>query len=160
MSDEDPRKCLTAITLDDRTIGRGAPDIEHERNVAIFDLLESNSFSVLSHDGGPYQLKLSISEGRLVLEISEEGSVETLTHILSLAPLRKIVKDYFMICESYYAAIKTATPMQIETIDMARRSVHNEGSDTLVERLAGKIAIDFNTARRLFTLICVLHWKG
>ena len=160
MSEDDPKKRLVSIVLDGDTIGRGSPDVEHERNVAIYDLIESNQFSVEGHDGGPYALKLAIADGRLVLEITEEGGSETLTHILSLAPFRKIVKDYFMICESYYAAIKTATPMQIETIDMARRGVHNEGSHTLVERLKGKIALDHDTSRRLFTLICVLHWKG
>jgi uncharacterized protein (UPF0262 family) len=154
-----PAKRLVSIKLDERTIGRGTPDIEHERAVAIYDLCEDNSFALVGHDGGPYTLGLSIADNRLVFEISQDEAV-VMTHVLSLSPFRRIVRDYWMICESYYAAIRQATPQQIETIDMARRGVHNEGSDVLRERLEGKITVDHDTARRLFTLISVLHWKG
>lgn len=156
---DDPRKRLVAVALDERTIGRGTPDIEHERAVAIYDLIEANAFALEGHDGGPYALKLLMQENRLVFEVSE-GEAQVMVHMLSLSPFRRIVKDYWSICESYYEAIRSATPHQIETIDMARRSVHNEGSEVLVERLKGKIAVDFDTARRLFTLVSVLHWKG
>ena len=157
---KDDRKKLIAVDLDDSSIGRSTPDIEHERAVAIYDLLEENAFAPHGHDGGPYKLNLSIVERRLVFDIVDEGDERVATHILSLSPFRKIVKDYFLICESYYQAIKTATPSQIEAIDMGRRGVHNEGSETLTARLDGKIDMDFDTARRLFTLICVLHWRG
>jgi uncharacterized protein (UPF0262 family) len=151
---------LVDIQLDE-SIGRSTPDIEHERAVAIFDLIEENSFQPVSDEGsGPYRLKLSLIDARLVLAISREDGADVVTHILSLTPFRRIVKDYFMICESYYEAIRSSTPSQIEAIDMGRRGLHNEGSQTLLDRLAGKIEIDFDTARRLFTLICVLHWRG
>ena len=151
---------LVAITLDESSIGRSGPDVEHERAVAIYDLLEDNSFQPLDHGGGPYALHLSITENRLVFDIRLEDGTPVMAHLLSLTPLRRIVKDYFMICDSYYKAIRTATPSQIEAIDMGRRGLHNEGSELLVERLKEKISVDFDTARRLFTLICVLHWKG
>jgi uncharacterized protein (UPF0262 family) len=145
----------------DETIGRSTPDVEHERAVAIFDLIEENSFAPVGDDGhGPYRLKLSLAEQRLVFAIARENGEAVVTHILSLTPFRRIVKDYYLICESYYAAIRTSTPSQIEAIDMGRRGLHNEGSETLMKRLDGKIEIDFDTARRLFTLICVLHWRG
>ena len=152
---------LSDLTLDD-SIGRSTPDVEHERAVAIFDLLEENAFKPVGDDGqGPYALHLSVIDGKLVFAIKRAGgAADVATHILSLGPFRRIVKDYYMICESYFEAIKNATASQIETIDMARRGVHNEGSQTLMDRLDGKIAIDFDTARRLFTLVCVLHWKG
>lgn len=151
---------LVDVELDE-SIGRSTPDIEHERAVAIFDLIEENSFQPVNDDsGGPYKLKLSLVEARLVLAISREDGSAVVTHILSLTPFRRIVKDYFMICESYYEAIRSATPSQIEAIDMGRRGLHNEGSQTLLDRLSGKIDIDFDTARRVFTLICVLHWRG
>ena len=145
----------------DESIGRSTPDVEHERAVAIFDLIEENSFRPVDDTGpGPYRLKLSLVEARLVFAISRENGEEVVTHILSLTPFRRIVKDYYLICESYYEAIRSATPSQIEAIDMGRRGLHNEGSQTLMDRLAGKIDIDFDTARRLFTLVCVLHWRG
>jgi uncharacterized protein (UPF0262 family) len=151
---------LVDIQLDE-SIGRSTPDIEHERAVAIFDLIEENSFQPVSDEGsGPYRLKLSLIDARLVLAISREDGADVVTHILSLTPFRRTVKDYFMICESYYEAIRSSTPSQIEAIDMGRRGLHNEGSQTLLDRLSGKIEIDFDTARRLFTLICVLHWRG
>lgn len=151
---------LIDLTLD-QTIGRSTPDVEHERAVAIFDLLEDNRFKPVGDSGdGPYQLKLSVVEGKLVFLVLRENGSDVATHILSLGPFKRIVRDYYMICESYYEAIKTAAPGQIETIDMARRGVHNDGSETLQTRLDGKIEVDFDTARRLFTLICVLQWKG
>jgi uncharacterized protein (UPF0262 family) len=151
---------LVKITLDEGSIGRSSPDIEHERAVAIYDLLEDNSFAPVDHAGGPYALQLSIAENRLVFDIRTEDGAPVMAHLFSLTPLRRIVKDYFMICDSYYKAIRTSTPSQIEAIDMGRRGLHNEGSELLMERLKEKIAVDFDTARRLFTLICVLHWKG
>ena len=158
---------LCAIVLDERTIGRASNEIEHERAIAIYDLVEENCFQPLQQSDnesadfhGPYRLNLSLQEARLVFEVLFESSAPLATHILSLTPFRKIVKDYYMVCDSYYAAIKTATPSQIEVIDMGRRGLHNEGSQLLQDRLAGKIEMDFDTARRLFTLVCVLHWKG
>ncbi|MEJ0075244.1 MAG: UPF0262 family protein [Alphaproteobacteria bacterium] len=156
----DPNQRLVKVTLDEGSIGRSSPDIEHERAVAIYDLLEDNSFAPVEHDGGPYALHLSIAENRLVFDIRSEDGAPVMAHLFSLTPLRRIVKDYFLICDSYYRAIRTSTPSQIEAIDMGRRGLHNEGSELLMERLKEKIAVDFDTARRLFTLICVLHWKG
>lgn len=150
---------LSEVTLDD-SIGRSTPDVEHERAVAIFDLVEENSFGPVGHEGGPYTLKLSLVDSKLVFSVALENGEPVATHILSLTPFRRIIKDYFMICESYYEAIRSSTPSQIEAIDMGRRGVHNEGSQTLMDRLDGKIKIDFDTARRLFTLVCVLHWRG
>ena len=151
---------LVAVTLDEATIGRSNPDIEHERQVAIYDLLEQNSFAPSGHSGGPYALHLSITGNRLVFDIRTEAGEPVVAHLLSLSPLRRIVKDYYTICDSYYQAIRTATPDKIEAIDMGRRSIHNDGSRILVERLKDKVKLDIDTARRLFTLICVLHWKG
>ncbi|HMM63906.1 MAG: UPF0262 family protein [Mesorhizobium sp.] len=154
------RARLVDVELDE-TIGRSTPDVEHERAVAIFDLIEENSFRPVSDDGiGPYRLKLSLVDSRLVFAISREDGTPVITHILSLTPFRRIVKDYYLICESYYDAIRSSTPSHIEAIDMGRRGLHNEGSQTLMERLSGKIDVDFDTARRLFTLVCVLHWRG
>ncbi|TMI98529.1 MAG: UPF0262 family protein [Alphaproteobacteria bacterium] len=157
---DQPTQRLVKITLDEGSIGRSSPDIEHERAVAIYDLLEDNSFQPVDHGGGPYALHLSISENRLVFDIRQEDGAPVMAHLLSLTPFRGIVKDYFMICDSYYKAIRSSTPSQIEAIDMGRRGLHNEGSELLMERLKEKIRVDFDTARRLFTLICVLHWKG
>jgi len=151
---------LAAVTLDEATIGRANEDVEHEREVAIYDLLEQNSFAPVGHSGGPYALHLSINGSRLVFDIRLADGTPVVAHHLSLTPLRRIVKDYYLICDSYYQAIRTATPDKIEAIDMGRRAVHNEGSETLMERLKGKVTVDIDTARRLFTLICVLHWKG
>jgi len=159
-STDKPAQRLAKITLDEGSIGRSSPDIEHERAVAIYDLIEDNSFAPVDHEGGPYALHLSITENRLVFDIRQQDGTPLMAHLLSLTPFRKIVKDYFMICDSYYKAIRTATPTQIEAIDMGRRGLHNEGSELLKERLKEKIDVDFDTARRLFTLICVLHWKG
>ncbi len=152
---------LIDVSLDDASIGRATPDVEHERAVAIFDLIEENSFQPVGDDaGGPYKLVLSVVDSKLVFDIARENDEKVVIHVLSLTPFKKVVKDYFLICESYYDAIRTSSPTQIEAIDMGRRGLHNEGSQTLNDRLQGKIDIDFDTARRLFTLICVLHWKG
>jgi uncharacterized protein (UPF0262 family) len=151
---------LVAVTLDENSIGRSNPDVEHERAVAIYDLLEANTFAPIGHHEGPYALHLSINANRLVFDIRMADGTPVVAHFLSLTPLRRIVKDYFLICDSYYAAIRTATPSQIEAIDMGRRGLHDEGSHTLMERLKRRVRVDFDTARRLFTLICVLHWKG
>lgn len=157
---DDPKARLVDVELDD-SIGRSTPDVEHERAVAIFDLIEENCFHPVGDDkSGPYRLKLSLMDSKLIFSIGREDGGDVVTHILSLTPFRKIVKDYFLICESYYEAIRSATPSQIEAIDMGRRGLHNEGSQTLQERLKGKIEMDMDTARRLFTLVCVLHWRG
>lgn len=150
---------LCDVVLDE-TIGRATPDVEHERAVAIFDLIEENVFEPVGHSGGPYRLKLSLLDSKLIFAISTQEDAPVATHILSLTPFRRIVKDYFLICESYYQAIRSATPSQIEAIDMGRRGIHNDGSQTLMDRLSGKIRLDFDTARRLFTLVCVLYWRG
>ncbi|RWX76946.1 UPF0262 family protein [Neorhizobium lilium] len=150
---------LSDVILDD-SIGRSTPDVEHERAVAIFDLVEENSFEPIGHSGGPYRLKLSLVDSKLVLGITTDEGADVAVHILSLTPFRRIIKDYFMICESYYDAIRSSTPSRIEAIDMGRRGIHNEGSQTLMDRLSGKIQVDFDTARRLFTLVCVLYWRG
>lgn len=159
MSEEGTAR-LIAVTLDEASIDRGTPDVEHERAVAVYDLLEENLFRPLNAPDGPYRLLLSIQENRLVFTIQDEAGGHIVAHMLSLSPLRKVVKDYFLICESYFSAIRTAAPAQIEAIDMGRRGVHDEGSRLLAERLEGKIEIDHDTARRLFTLICALHFKG
>ena len=152
---------LIDVKLDDASIGRATPDVEHERAVAIFDLIEENSFRPVGDDvGGPYKLLLSVVDSKLIFDITRENDEKVVIHMLSLSPLKKVIKDYFLICESYYEAIRTSSPSQIEAIDMGRRGLHNEGSRTLNERLQGKIEVDFDTSRRLFTLICVLHWRG
>jgi uncharacterized protein (UPF0262 family) len=155
-----PGDRLKSVNLDETLAAAPNPDIEHERKVAIYDLIEQNTFRLPGRSAGPYDLKLSIVENRLVFDIKDAAAEPCLMVVLALSPFRRIVKDYFMICESYYQAIRTATPSQIETIDMARRGLHNEGSELLLERLNGKVEIDFDTARRLFTLVCVLHWRG
>ncbi|MGD9868162.1 MAG: UPF0262 family protein [Hyphomicrobiales bacterium] len=157
--DQDNADRLTEVVLDEDSIRRSTADIDHERKVAIFDLLEDNHFRLMA-GGGPYCLRLSIEESRLVFAVSDRQWQLINAVMLSLSPFRKIIKDYFMICESYYQAIKTAPPSRIEALDMGRRGLHDEGSRLLMERLSGKIEVDFPTARRLFTLICVLHWKG
>ncbi len=156
---------ISQITLDDANLPPPTPEIEQERKVAMFDLLEDNAFALPPRDGkavldGPYHLALSIRERRLVFEIATETAEPAGEFHLSLGPFRQVVKDYFQICESYFSAVKTLPPSQIETIDMARRGIHNEGARILQERLEGKAAVDTDTARRLFTLICVLHFGG
>lgn len=151
------------IEIDDKGLARPTAEIEQERRVAIFDLLEVNSFALPAREGravpdGPYRLGLAIRDGRLVFEIATETSESVGAFHLSLGPFRQVVKDYFQICESYFEAVKRLPPSQIEAIDMARRGIHNEGARVLQERLEGKAEVDKDTARRLFTLICVLHW--
>ena len=151
---------LTAITLDEHSVVQRSRAIEQEREVAIYDLLEQNSFRLEGSDQGPYHLKLGLEETRLVLDVTlEDGTAHGKVH-MSLTPLRKVVKDYFLICDSYYKAIRTAPPYQIESLDMARRTLHDEGARELQKRLDGKVETDFGTARRLFTLVCVLQMRG
>lgn len=157
---DNPAARLIEVVLDEASIGRNTPEVEHERKIAIFDLLEHNVFALVNGAPGPYRLRLAIAEKRLVLEVASENRAALLTLALSLTPFTKLIKDYFLVCESYYEAIKTAPPSRIEAVDMGRRGLHDEGSQLLMERLKGKIATDFPTARRLFTLICALHWKG
>jgi uncharacterized protein (UPF0262 family) len=151
---------LTVVTLDEKSIGQSNSNIEHERKVAIHDLLEQNTFAPEGHAGGPYGLHLGITDNRLRLDIKTAKGEQVITHLLSLTPFHRIVKDYFMVCDSYYEAIHTATPDRIEALDMGRRAIHDEGSRLLMERLERKVTVDFDTARRLFTLICALYWKG
>ncbi len=151
---------LVEVVLDETSIARSTPDIEHERKVAIYDLIEENRFEPVGRPAGAFRLTLSIVDRKLVFDIADADGAPVVTHILSLTPFRRVVKDYFLICDSYYQAIRTASPSRIEAIDMGRRGLHNEGSRLLMERLAGKIEVDLDTARRLFTLLCVLHWKG
>jgi len=162
MSRNDPneRNRLVSVILDEASISRGVADQEHERQIAIYDLIDENSFALPGRDAGPYGLKIALQDAKLVLEIADESGNPIVAHILSLTPFRGLLKDYFMICESYYAAIRTAMPTQIEAIDMGRRAVHNEAAKLLLERLKGKIECDRDTARRLFTLVVALHWKG
>ncbi|MFK7868693.1 MAG: UPF0262 family protein [Roseobacter sp.] len=156
---------ISEIILDDSALPPATPEIEQERRVAMFDLLEDNTFILPERDGravpeGPYHLGLAIREKRLVFDVTTEGAEKAAEFHLSLGPFRQVVKDYFQICESYFDAVKKLPPSQIETIDMARRGIHNEGSRVLQERLEGKAEVDTDTARRLFTLICVLHFGG
>ena len=158
----DPR--IIDIQLDQRTILRRNADVEQERRIAIFDLLEDNHFAPQREheDGykGPYAVRLRVEEGRLAIDVGREDRTPLESVILGLGRFRRPIKDYFAICDSYFQAIRNATPQQIETVDMARRAIHNEAAELLIERMAGKIDVDFDTARRLFTLICVLHIKG
>ena len=156
---------ITHISIDDRNLAPPTPEIEQERKVAMFDLLEDNTFVLPQRPDkevppGPYRLALSIKERRLVFDVTQEDETAAAAFHLSLGPFRQVVKDYFQICESYFDAVKTLPPSQIETIDMARRGIHNEGARILQERLDGKAEVDLDTARRLFTLICVLHFGG
>jgi uncharacterized protein (UPF0262 family) len=151
---------LISVTLDENSIGRGSADQEHERAIAVYDLIEENSFALAGYNGGPYALSISLVDAKLVFDICDQNGAKVVTHILSLTPFKRILKDYFMVCDAYYAAIRTATPSRIEAIDMGRRGLHNEGAQLLSERLKGKIETDSDTARRLFTLITALHWKG
>jgi uncharacterized protein (UPF0262 family) len=158
--DASAKNRLISVTLDENSIGRGSADQEHERAIAVYDLIEDNSFALVGQDVGPYALNISLVDAKLVFDIRDQNGGGVVTHILSLTPFKRILKDYFLICESYFAAIRTATPSRIEAIDMGRRGLHNEGAQLLAERLKGKIDTDADTARRLFTLITALHWKG
>ncbi len=146
---------LASVVIDPASLGAVGPEQEHEREVAVFDLLEDNAFRPEGAERGPYDLHLSNVDGRLCLDI--RGPEFERRHLLSLTPVRSVIKDYFMVCDSYYAAIRHATTQQIEALDMGRRGLHNEGSDKLRERLAGKVELDHDTARRLFTLVCALY---
>ena len=149
---------IKSIEIDDDSLAAASRDQEQERQVAIFDLLEANYFEPIDSVGGPYDLRLSLIENRLAFDI--KGPDAERRHLLSLSPFRGVIKDYFLICDSYYSAIRNSTPQQIEALDMGRRGLHNEGSNLLRERLEGKVKTDLDTARRLFTLICALHWRG
>ncbi len=151
---------LSAITLDEASVVQRSRAIEQEREVAIFDLLEKNSFRLEGSQGGPYHLVLGLEESRLIFDVSLEDGTAHAKVALSLTPLRKVIKDYFLICDSYYKSIRTAPPSQIEALDMGRRGLHNEGAAELQKRLEGRITTDFDTARRLFTLVCVLQVRG
>jgi uncharacterized protein (UPF0262 family) len=155
---------IIAIDLDERTIVWRNADVEQERRVAIFDLLEGNNFRPVTEYAqayaGPYRVKMRLEEGRLAMDIRDAADADLESIVLPLSPFRRIVRDYFAICDSYYQAIRDSTPSQIETVDMARRGVHNDAAELLQERLESKVVVDFDTARRLFTLICVLHIKG
>jgi uncharacterized protein (UPF0262 family) len=151
---------LVAVTLDAASIAPISREVDHERQVAIFDLIEQNSFTPVGESSGDFSLRLSMVSNRLVLQVSRADGVPITTHILSLTPFRRIMRDYHLVCHTYYDAIRTQTPNQIEAIDMGRRGLHDEGAQILKDKLADKIVVDKLTARRLFTLIAVLHWKG
>jgi len=154
------RNRIANISLDEKSVVRRSAEVEHERAVAIYDLIEESEFRLVDGAEGPYNLHLSIEENRLVLDARDAQDQPLKRIVLAMTPFRRIIKDYFKVCESYFSAIKTSSPSQIEAIDMGRRGLHNEGSDLLRERLEGKVELDRDTARRLFTLICVLHIKG
>jgi len=151
---------LIDVILDERTVVRRNPDIVQEQKIAIFDLLEKNRFSPEGGHTGPYILRLSVQEDRIVFNIHDQQDTALTAVNLPTSSFRKLIKEYFLVCESYFEAIKTASPSRIEAIDMGRRGLHDEGSELLRERLEDKIEIDFDTARRLFTLVCVLHLRG
>lgn len=155
---EDAR--IVHIALDERTVIRRSPEVEQERAIAVYDLLEDNKFRPAEGGEGPYHLHLRVEEKRLIFDVRGTEDDPRCAVPLSLTPFRGVVKDYFHICESYYDAIKSRSPSEIETIDMARRGLHNEGSNELRDRLNGRIGMDFDTARRLFTLLCILHIRG
>jgi uncharacterized protein (UPF0262 family) len=157
-----PTGRIARIDLDQKSIVRWSPEVEHERNVAIFDLLEGNNFRLVEGSDGPYALVLSLREANLILAVRpvEDEAAESVELVLSIRPFRGVIKDYFLICESYLQAIKGATPSRIEAIDMARRGLHDEGSQLLRDALAERVELDHDTARRLFTLVCVLHIRG
>lgn len=159
MNKQGPNR-IVDIQLDQGSIVRWSREVDHERQVAIFDLLESNRFELVDGFAGPYRIGLSLREANLIIEAASDDGGETTEISLSMRPFRKLIKDYFLICESYFEAIRTATPSRIEAIDMGRRGLHNDGAALLMEVLNGKIRIDEETARRLYTLICVLHIRG
>ncbi len=151
---------IAELHIDADSLPVMSPEMEHERRVAIFDLLEENQFRPLDSQSGPYVVRIFLNDDRLRLNVIRTNGAVRGDYSFSLKPFRRIVKDYFMVCEAYHNAIRTSTSAQIEAIDMGRRGLHNEGSETLQARLSGKIQLDFDTARRLFTLVCVLHWRG
>jgi uncharacterized protein (UPF0262 family) len=154
------RNRLLDVTLDEASLAPASSNAEHERRIALFDLKESNSFEVTGEDRGPYLLVLSLNEGRLALDVSTEGAERVVLHHIAMSSLRKLIKDYVFICDSYHNAIRTASPSQIEAIDMGRRGLHNEAAEILSEALGDKIKIDVETSRRLFTLVCALHVRA
>jgi uncharacterized protein (UPF0262 family) len=158
--DTDSRWRIADIQLDEASIALATPEVDHERKVAIFDILEKNHFALEDGAPGPYHVRLSVTENRLCFDIANEDKQRITTFLFSLSPFSKLIKDYFLVCGSYYEAIKTAPPARIEALDMGRRGLHDEGSRLLMERMKGKIRTDFETGRRLFTLICALHWRG
>ncbi|HEY8193831.1 MAG TPA: UPF0262 family protein [Hyphomicrobium sp.] len=157
---EKSRDRLAEITLDTKSLGRANANTEHEREVAIFDILDGNAFQIEGLDDGPYKLHLAVADERLLLQIATANDGEAVEHTVALTSLKRIMKDYFLICESYYEAVRTAPPARIQAIDVSRRALHDEGSNLLREKLLPKIVVDEDTARRLFTLVCSLHWKG
>ncbi|MEZ6024143.1 MAG: UPF0262 family protein [Hyphomonadaceae bacterium] len=158
MSDE--RNRLAEIVLDEGSLAPASANAEHERRIALFDLKESNSFTIVGQDRGPYTLTLSAAEGRLVFDLKDEAGERVMLHQMALTPIRKLIKDYALICESYNAAIRDAPPSRIEAIDMGRRGLHNDAADVLMTTLKEQFDIDLETARRLFTLVCALHVRG
>ena len=156
--DERQMHRLQSVELDEESLAAVSRDQEQERQIAIFDLLEENYFHPEGAEKGPYDLRMGLVDNRLVLDV--RGPAYERRHILSLSPFRSLIKDYFMICDSYYQAIRSSSPAQIEALDMGRRGLHNEASEVLRNRLAGKVETDVDTSRRLFTLICALHWRG
>ena len=160
MAGEAKTQRLVDVRLDEKTLVRRKPEVEHERAIAIYDLLEENYFCPAGDLTGPFRLVIRLEENRLLLDIGDQAGAELTEVALPMTPFRTIIKDYFLICESYYSAITRSSPSQIEAIDMGRRGLHNEGSALLRERLDGKIDIDHETARRLFTLVCILHIRG
>ena len=162
MGDRPPsrRQRIVELTLDTRTVPRRGPEIEHERRIAIFDLLERNHFALVGRAGGPYYLRVAVKENRVVLQVKDSGKRQLDTVLLPISPFRRLIRDYFTVCESYYEAIKRSNPSRIEAIDVGRRSLHNEGAELLRARLAEKVEIDFDTGRGLFTLLCLLHVRG
>jgi len=151
---------IAQIELDEASLAAGNANVEHERRVAVFDLIEGNNFEVIGASAGPYALYLSAEDARLSIRVAGADGADVCTHHVALASFRRLIKDYFMVCESYYAAIRDATPSQIEAIDMGRRGLHNEGAEALAKALEPHFKVDFETARRLFTLVCALHARG
>jgi uncharacterized protein (UPF0262 family) len=159
MSDE-PASRIVDIRLDAASIVRWSPEVEHERRVAVFDLLERNLFALENGFAGPYRVELSLRDATLVMAVSDDGGTQQTEVMLAMRPFRRLIKDYFLVCDSYFQAIKSASPSRIEAIDMGRRGLHDEGAEKLLDTLEGKVRMDPETARRLFTLICVLHIRG
>ena len=156
----DEKKCIVNVFLDHLTVVRRHPEVDHDRAVAIFDLLEENFFELVDGPSGPYNLHLSVEENRLLFGVCNEADYSVGEFSLPISNFRSIIRDYFVVCDSYYDAIKRLSPSQIEAIDMGRRGLHNDGAQLLIDRLAGKASFDFDTARRLFTLVCSLHFRG
>jgi uncharacterized protein (UPF0262 family) len=155
-----PKARLSSIKLDQTSIQHGNHHIDHEREVAIFDILDGNVFSLDGRDDGPYTLVLSITDDKLIMTVGNEAAPGIFIHGLTLTPFKRIIRDYFMICDTYYEAIRSAPPARIQAIDESRRALHDDGSRLLADKLSGKITVDFDTARRLFTLLAALHWRG